>query len=248
MKTHAIVLTVIFGVYLAAESLFAQAGKPAPRPTMTITVTNLEGKTLPGVSVTASGPVEREAVTDESGLVTFRNMSTGTYRLRFEHDDFVTLERDVTQTAKPLPVNVSLTAAPSEPPPTPEKPETPPPPELPPPGPPTTVSIPDFFEENRIGNQPSVVSLVGCTPSATTNVVQLRDPLPEHVHTDVDEVIYVVAGDGTHSVGGRQTPITAGVLAVIPRGTPHSIVRRGGRPIVLLSILSGQPCVPKSER
>ena len=86
----------------------AQARKPAApaRSTMTITVTDLEGKTLPGVWVKASGPVDREAATDESGMVIFRNMNTGTYRLRFEHDDFVTLERDVVQAARPLPVNV----------------------------------------------------------------------------------------------------------------------------------------------
>jgi mannose-6-phosphate isomerase-like protein (cupin superfamily) len=212
---------------------------------MTVTVTNLEGRTLPGVWVKASGPVDREASTDESGMVVFRNMGAGTYRLRFEHDEFVTFEREVVMAARALPVTVALNAAPPKPPPPPVTPPTPPPPALPPSGPPTFVSIPDFVERNFVGNAPSLTSLVGCAPSASSNLLQLRDPLAPHSHADSDEMLYVVAGEGTHKISGRDVPLSAGVFAVVPRGTPHSIVRRGSRPIIVLSILSGEPCVPK---
>ena len=51
----------------------------------------------------------------------------GTYRLRFEHEGFVTFEKEVVIAAgKPLRASASLTAAP--PPPEPPKPEAPPPP------------------------------------------------------------------------------------------------------------------------
>jgi quercetin dioxygenase-like cupin family protein len=90
-----------------------------------------------------------------------------------------------------------------------------------------------------------LLSLVGCAPTAAANVLQLRDPLNQHVHPDADELIYVVAGEGTHQIAGRGIALSAGILAVVPRGTPHSILRRGGRPIIVLSILSGPPCVPK---
>src|SRR5262245_45746063 len=63
---------------------------PAPLPaklTLTVMVTAMDGKTLSDVAVTAIGPVEREGQTDPSGLVNFANMTPGTYRVRFEHDD-----------------------------------------------------------------------------------------------------------------------------------------------------------------
>jgi mannose-6-phosphate isomerase-like protein (cupin superfamily) len=250
MNIKALTLAALLVLPAGGSTASAQARKPAPqarqpaRSTMTITVTDLEGKTIPGVWVKASGPVDREAPTDESGLVTFRNMNTGTYRLRFEHDEFVTLEREVTQTAKPLPVNVSLNAAPPKPPPAPEQPETPPTGELPPAGPPTSVSIPDFFEKNYLGSAPSQTSVVGCVPGMTTQLLQLRDPLGEHIHENVDELLYIVGGDGTHRIGGRDVPLEAGVLATVPRGTPHSITRRGRNPLVILSITT-QPCSVK---
>lgn len=250
MTSLALTLALLLGSS-GTVAAAGQARKPAQpaRPSMTITVTDLEGKTLPGVQVTASGPVDRAAATDESGTVTFRNMRAGTYRLRFEHEAFVTLEREVTQGARALPVNVSLSAAPSQP----VEPEpedkvegttgTVPAP-VPPPGPPTRVSIPDFFEQNYLGSAPSQTSLVGCVPAMTTQLLQLREPLGEHTHDDVDEVLYVVGGDGTHRIAGIDYPLSAGVLATVPRGVPHSIERRGRNPLVLLSITS-EPCAVK---
>lgn len=239
-------LTALLVLPAGASTASAQARKPAApaRSTMTITVTDLEGKTLPGVWVKASGPVDREAATDESGMVVFRNMNTGTYRLRFEHDEFVTLEREVVQAARPLPVNVSLNAAPPKPPPPPEKPETPPVGDLPAAGPPTAISIPDFFEKNYVGSAPSQTWQVGCVPGMTTQLLQLREPLGEHVHANVDEQIYVVGGEGTHRISGVDVPLAAGVLATVPRGTSHSITRRGRNPLVLLSITT-EPCAGK---
>jgi mannose-6-phosphate isomerase-like protein (cupin superfamily) len=244
MNSAVFFLAGALALHGAASVATAQARKPVARPSMTITVTNLEGKTLPDVWVKASGPVDREAATDENGIVTFRNMTAGTYRLRFEHDDFVTLERDVTQAARALPVNVALNATPPKPEATPPAPPPPPAPTLPPAGPPTFVSIPDFFEKNYLGSAPSQTSLVGCVPGITTQLLQLRDPLGEHVHADVDELIYVVGGEGTHRISGRDIPLSAGVLATVPRGTPHSITRRGRNPIVVLSITS-EPCTSK---
>lgn len=219
------------------------ARKPSPpaRPTMTVTVTDLEGKTLPDVWVKATGPVDRETATDASGQVTFRNMSPGTYRLRFEHDDFVMFEREVAQTARALAITVALNAAP----PRPEAPPPPPPdpvkPSLPPAGPPTSLSIPDFFERK---SAPDTNLQVGCAPDMSASLMQIREPLAQHTHDDSDEMLYVVGGEGIHKVGGRDVPLEAGVLSVVPRGTPHSITRRGGRPVVVLSILSG-PCAAR---
>lgn len=244
MQPALLILSLTLTLTAPVAPAFGQAKKPAARvrPTMTITVTNLEGKTLPDVWVKATGPVSREAATDENGIVAFQNMTAGTYRLRFEHDEFVTLERDVTQAARALAITVSLNAAP----PRPEPPPPPPPPAaaLPPAGPPTFVSVPDFFEKNYLGSAPSMTSLVGCVPAMTIQLLQLRDPLGDHSHKEADEVIYVVGGEGTHRIAGQEIPLSAGVLATVPRGTAHSITRRGRNPIVVLSFTT-EPCTGK---
>jgi mannose-6-phosphate isomerase-like protein (cupin superfamily) len=223
-----------------------QAAPPAnARLALTIMVTALDGKTLPETLVKATGPVDREAPTDPSGLVTFQNMAPGTYRLRFEHPQFVTFEKEITLgVGKPLRTSASLTAAPA--PPAPAKPEPPPAPTpaAPPPGSysPSSVDIPDLFEKNFIGSGAVKHSSIGCTATSTSTLVQLRDPLADHAHADADELIYVVAGEGTHKVGGREIALSSGIFSVVPRGTTHGIVRRGRQPLVLISTLSGPVC------
>jgi mannose-6-phosphate isomerase-like protein (cupin superfamily) len=53
---------------------------------------------------------------------------------------------------------------------------------------------------------------------------------------------YVVAGEGTIRLNGRETPIVNGSFAIVPRGTSHGFVRRGNRPLILIAVLSGEPC------
>lgn len=224
--------------------LTAQGRQGAARPSMTVFVTTLDGQPLPDVWVRATGPVDREGATGADGTVVFRNLTAGTYRLRFEHDEYVTFEREVAVAGRGAKATAALTVAP--PPPAPPKPEPAPvpAPNVPtgPPARPTTLSIIDYIERNYIKNAPSVSSVVGCMPTATASVLQLRDPLTEHSHADGDEMLYVVAGNGTHRMLGSETPLSAGVFVVVPRGTSHSITRRGSNPLMLMTILAGPPC------
>ncbi len=231
---------------------------PSPQPNrqttntarlaLTVQVTAMDGRTIPDALVKASGPVDREGTTDPSGMVTFNNVAPGSYRLRFEHDGFITYEREVT-VAKggPLRVTVGLNAAPPPPPPPKVEPvPAPPPPTAAPAGnyQPTATDIPDLVEKNFIGGAAIKKSTVGCTASSSSTVIQLRDPLAEHSHADQDELIYVVAGEGSHRIAGRDYQVSGGVFTVVPRGTPHSITRRGRQPLVIISTLSGTPCQP----
>jgi mannose-6-phosphate isomerase-like protein (cupin superfamily) len=224
----------------------ARQGGPA-RLTIAVLVTSMDGTPLPEIWVKASGPVDREGATDPSGTVTFANVTAGAYRLRFEHEKFVTLERDVTVVAgRPLKASVVLNAAP--PPPPPPKVET-----TPPPVPvattgtssayaPMSVDIPDLFEKNFIANAPVKRSPIGCTMSSTSTLVQLREPIADHAHADADELIYVVAGEGTHKIAGKEHSLSSGVFSIVPRGITHGIVRRGRQPLVIISTMSGPPC------
>jgi mannose-6-phosphate isomerase-like protein (cupin superfamily) len=83
---------------------------------------------------------------------------------------------------------------------------------------------------------------LGCTASAKTNLVQVRDPQPERALADADEVIYVVAGEGTLRLGNRDVALSATTLSVIPRGTVRGITRKGRNPLIFVSVLSGPPC------
>jgi mannose-6-phosphate isomerase-like protein (cupin superfamily) len=55
----------------------------------------------------------------------------------------------------------------------------------------------------------------------------------------------VVAGDGTEIMGGKTVNLSPGVLTVLPRGTPHSLSRRGSRPLIVLSFVTGPACQPQ---
>jgi hypothetical protein len=66
---------------------------------MTVLVTDRQGDPIVNVEVRVTGPMERDGKTDGEGNAVFRNMGGGTYRLRFEHPEFITLERDVSMQA-----------------------------------------------------------------------------------------------------------------------------------------------------
>jgi mannose-6-phosphate isomerase-like protein (cupin superfamily) len=207
-------------------------------------VRNNSGTGLENVQVTVSGATSAQASTDAMGAASV-TLPAGNYRFRFERDGFITLERDVTiraGQAAEIAVALNVAPPPPAPPEPPPAPEPPPPPKPAPSGPPTTVSIPQFLEKNYIGRDPLKESVLGCTGTATTRVLQLRDSLASHSHDDLDETIYVVAGEGVVRVGDQTMEVAPGSLTVIPRGLPHSTERRGRNPLIVLSTLSGAPC------
>ena len=256
---YAVLLVATLG-WIASPALAqtppAQPPAPAPkpqtrpaaatRPTVTVLVTDLAGKPLPDVEVTASGPVRRQGTTDAQGSIAFRNMTAGDYRLHFEHDGYLTLERDITVGSRALRPTVSLSPAPAPPPPPEPKPEPPPAPAAAAPSAPpataTSVDMTDFIEKNYVGSAPSRMAVMGCAPTGTATLIQLREPLAQHSHADGDEMIYVIAGEGTHQLSGREFSLAAGMFSVVPRGMPHTLTRRGSRPLIFMSFLMGPPC------
>jgi mannose-6-phosphate isomerase-like protein (cupin superfamily) len=240
----------------AAPRAPAPAAKPArpARPSLQIEVTDATGGPLEGVQIRSTGPVEREGVTDASGQVSFTNLRQGAYRLRFEKEGYVAFERETTLPAatRATRLDVALTPAPQPPPPPPPAPAPPAPPPEParPAGEARSVNVPDFTEKNFIGrSEPQKLSTLGCTGYATTRLLQVREPLTDRVHDDADETFYVVAGDASVRILERDWVLQPGSLLVIPRGTTHTLTRRGRNPAILVSVLSGPPCTPdRAER
>jgi mannose-6-phosphate isomerase-like protein (cupin superfamily) len=213
-----------------------------------VVVRDRSGTALGDVRVLVSGPTSQDVVTDSSGTVTVAMALDGSYRLRFEREGFITLEREITVPNKEPEIAVALSAAPAPlpvlapaPPPAPVTP-APAPVASEPSGPPVFVALPEFLDKNYIGRAPLKESVLGCLASSTTRVLQLHDALAEHAHADVDEILYVVAGEGLVKLHTSSSVVTAGSLTIIPRGVQHAIERRGKNPMIVLSTLSGAPC------
>lgn len=211
--------------------------------TLTVGAVDGTGEPVPGARVILTGPVTRDAATNDDGTIRLVRLRPGTYRLRVEHARFVTLEREVTMRAgQPQTVQMTLTEAPPPPePPKPEKPAVEQENDVPP-GEPRSLLITDFIEKNFIGRDPIREDQLGCTASARTRLIQLRESLPEEAAPEADETIYVVAGEGTMRLGNRDVALDSSSLVVVPRGTVRSITRKGRNPLIVLSVVSGPSC------
>lgn len=227
--------------------------KPAPRPAartaLVITVTDRTGATLPGVRVDITGAADRTGETDESGTLRFANMRAGTYRVRFSGPTVITFEREaVVRAGQTADLDVTLTRAPAAPAPEPARPEPvrrePEPEAAPaaPPGEPRIVSILDLLEKEFIGRQPRKETLLGCSGNVRSTMIQLNEAQPERLYETAESVYYVLGGEGTVRLNGRESALVTGSFALVPRGTGHAFMRKGRRPLILLSVLSGEPC------
>jgi mannose-6-phosphate isomerase-like protein (cupin superfamily) len=211
--------------------------------TLAVSVTDPAGTPIGNALVTLEGPTERTART-ERGRIAFENVPAGTYRLRFERDGFITLERELAaRGSAPIDVKVTLTPAPPVTP-VPCVPAPAPKPAAGAPvvGTPMSMDLIAFFEKNPLGRDPSKIAAISCSPGGSASLLQLSKSMPEQTHADADEFIYVVAGTGTVKIGDRVEALKSGVLALVPRGMPHVINAQGRNGLYVLSIKAGEKC------
>lgn len=228
----------------AAQPPATRKPAQASRGPIEVRVTSRAGEPLGGVAIVLDGTIARTGQTDGEGVALLRTVPAGPYRLRFEKSGWNTLERDITVRATGT-TRVEVALSPAEAPPAPEPAPQPVAPPPPPPAAnvePKTVGIPDFIDQNYLGRAPRKDSVLGCTDSMKSTLIQMREPLGDHTHNEGDEVLYIVAGEATLKVGGREFKLEPGTYSLVPRGVTHSITRRGSNPVVLLSIETGQPC------
>ena len=215
---------------------------------MAITVTNNQGTTLPEIRVEVLGTSDRSGDTNSSGQLNLTAMQAGTYRVRFSGDRVVTFEKEVILRAGQITnLDITLNAAappPEPPPPAPAPaPPAPVPPTVGPAGQPRTLSIVEMIEKEIIpGNQPRRDSLVSCSGNSRSTLVQLNQDQAERLYDTAEVTYYVIAGEGTAKMAGRDAALVAGSFVSVPRGTAHSLIRRGRRPLIMLATVSGTPC------
>jgi len=223
----------------------APAGTSSTRPgSIDLTVTSQTGTLLSGATVRAEGLSSRQGSTGSDGDVVLTNVAAGTYRCRIQRDGYLTLEKEVTVKAGARTASEAVLSPAPPPPPAPAPP--PPTPTASPalvPGMPVTVSLVDQLADELVKSKDAVAEHdLGCSGATSAKLIRLRDGLPAHTHADADELLYMIAGDATLTVGGKDQNIKAGWLSLVPRGTPHALTRRSGPSLLVLSIQSGPPC------
>jgi len=237
----------------SAPAPAAPVRRPAPTSsTVQVRVTDRTGAPASDVQVTAEGPVSRDGVTDAAGQVQFRTMGNGTYRMRASGDRFVALEKEVVVRAgaAAAAVEFALSVAPS-PPATAAAPEPPPAPVQPAatvevkPGDLRILSIVEMWEKTPNPKEPSRLYPIACSGLDNTEMLVVRENFAAPADASVDRMLYVVGGEATLTVNGRDQIVTNGWYAVIPRGTAHAWTRRGRNPVVILSTTGGRPCATK---
>jgi mannose-6-phosphate isomerase-like protein (cupin superfamily) len=238
-----------------ATSAAKPAAQATGRATATLFVTNASGTPIPDVTITLTGPVDREVVTTREAATRVPNLRSGTYRVRFNASGYVLFEKElVLRSGQRWEFEVTLDPAPEQkveapPPPPPtaaKKPEAPPPQ---PAGEVTMLSLSDWLDEHLIGrNEPQRDSVISQSPGATATVFQVRENVTDRVHADADVMLYVIAGEATVRISGRAQAVAASWFISIPRGTSYSIERRGRNPLIVLSILAPTGGAPPESR
>jgi mannose-6-phosphate isomerase-like protein (cupin superfamily) len=104
------------------------------------------------------------------------------------------------------------------------------------------IGIEGLLEKEFIGKEPRRESLLSCSGSERAAMIQLNGPMPERLYESGDVVYYVLGGDGVATIDGRRSPIKTNDFVSVPRGTAHTFERTGKRALVLLAVLSGEPC------
>ena len=230
-----------------------QAPKPRPAGAATTTamlfITDGSGRMVEDVTVTVTGPVDREVKSPSSGPTRVEGLRAGTYRVRFAHEKFITFEKEIVWragTAQPE-LSVTLNAAPvvaaPPPPPAPVAAPAPSTPKLPPPGTAKTMSLPDFIEKNFInGREPQKENLIGCSGVGQAMLWQVRDRGTAASMNPPTACSTWSAVMAALKLGEREFTVAAGAFAVVPRGTTYSLSRSGRNPLIVLAVLAGAPC------
>src|SRR5437868_8725275 len=215
----------------AAPRRPAASTTTAGRGGMAITITDASGGTLAGVTVSMEGPTPRSGESNASGQINFPGLLAGTYRVRFEGDAVVPFEKEVTvRGGQVAPVDVVLTAAkktPAAPAPAPPPPSTPASAKTGPVGQPQFLSIPKVLEGDFVGKNPRRESLLSCSGSTRATMIQINMPLPERMYAESDIVYYVIAGEGSMKLNGKEQRLAVNDFVSVPRGGSHSFERRG---------------------
>jgi len=106
------------------------------------------------------------------------------------------------------------------------------------PGEAVLISLGEWFAANPLKEGKIRTDRVYESSRDTINLLVIKDTtIGRHLHTTVDEIVYVYKGSGEMNINGKWVPIKAGDLHVCPRGVAHS-TRAGNEELWVISIFS----------
>ena len=205
----------------------ATAAAPAAPSTatavLTVTVNDATGAPLPDVKITVIGPVEREGSTTTMGQARLLGIRAGTYRVRFEREGFYTFEKEVIWRAG--------TPAPTARPRSRRAPPPPPPPDRRSRKPAAQATrCPTYRRRQAVDDvgarlHRAQLHLEQGAAQGEPDRLQRRradvavagaGPVARRSTRSAELMLYVVGGDGTLSLDGRDVTVAAGSFAVVP--------------------------------
>jgi len=92
-----------------------------------------------------------------------------------------------------------------------------------------------YFRE-VLSTGPHAQVVVMCIPPA--------GEIGEEVHTDVDQVLVFVEGEGIAVLDGRRSPVSPGRLVLVPAGTRHNFVNESSDDLKLYTVYTAPKHAP----
>jgi mannose-6-phosphate isomerase-like protein (cupin superfamily) len=112
------------------------------------------------------------------------------------------------------------------------------------PGEAVLISLGEWFPANPLKEGKVKTNRVYESSRGTINLLVIKDTkIGLHLHTTVDEIVYVYKGSGEMYINGKWVPVKAGDLHVCPRGVAHS-TRAGNEELWAISIFT--PPMPEA--
>lgn len=91
------------------------------------------------------------------------------------------------------------------------------------PGKSSLIDVEKWFQTHPIEKGPMRFGGVFKSPRGQVVFIRLKGaPLGKHIHTQIDDIVYIYKGRGEVYLNGKWTPVKAGDLHICPRGVGHT--------------------------
>lgn len=72
------------------------------------------------------------------------------------------------------------------------------------------------------------------------------EDIGSEVHANVDQMLYIVKGQGVAQLGSAKRPFEKGAVVCVPAGTTHNVINSGAEPLKLFTIYSPPQHAPET--